>query len=243
MPRYKLTFEFDGTDFSGWQIQPDARTVEGVIEEAFSKLYQRRIDIAGQGRTDAGVHALHQTAHVDLPDTFSVKRILYAMRGLLPDDVALLKIEKTAEDFHARFNARSRAYRYSIHTKPSPLKRRTSWFVSGELDTRLLKWCADRVIGDHDFKNFCVPPENSDMTTICSITQSEWSLEANGFIYHIEGNRFLRHMVRRLVGSMVETARGKIANNDFESLLKGPEQKQKAHSAPAHGLTLAEVMY
>jgi tRNA pseudouridine38-40 synthase len=243
MPRYKLTFEFDGSDFSGWQVQPDTRTVEGVIEDAFSTLYQVQIDIIGQGRTDSGVHAIGQTAHADLPDTYTVDRILYAMRGLLPDDVALLRVDKVEEDFHARFYAQSRKYRYAIYTRPSPLKRRTSWFVHGELDYKLLKASAEILLGVHDFRNFCIPPESPEMTTKCSIKKSEWKIESSGITYLIEGDRFLRHMVRRLVGSMVETALGKMSIEDFESLLTGPEQQQKAHSAPAHGLTLVEVMY
>ena len=243
MPRYKLTFEYDGTEFSGWQIQPDTRTVEGVIEDAFSTLFQQPVDIIGQGRTDSGVHALNQTAHADLTEKYSEDRILYAMRGLLPDDVALLNIEEVPEDFHSRFDALSRKYRYSILTKPSPLHRHTSWFVHGDINFNLLKSCAELIIGTHDFINFCIPPESPEMTTTCSIKKSEWIKDDNGFTYFIEGDRFLRHLVRRLVGSMVETALGKLTIDEFESLLNGPEQKQKAHSAPAHGLTLVEVTY
>ncbi|PWN07474.1 tRNA pseudouridine(38-40) synthase TruA [Rhodohalobacter mucosus] len=245
MPRYKLTFEYDGTGFSGWQVQPEARTVEGVAEEAFSTLYQQPVDLIGQGRTDAGVHAMAQTAHADLPDVYTAKRILHAMKGLLPDDVALLQIEKSDPQFHARFNARSRRYRYDVHTRPSPLNRHRYWIVNGDIDESILTVCAGKIIGKQDFKNFCIPPDTEKMTTECTILFSEWKSFPSGFgfTYHIEGNRFLRHMVRRLVGGMVHTAQGKMSIDDFESLLNGPEQKQKAFSAPAHGLTLMEVKY
>jgi tRNA pseudouridine38-40 synthase len=241
--RYKLTFEYDGTLFSGWQIQPEARTVEGVIEQAFSKLYQQEIDIVGQGRTDAGVHALAQTAHVDLPDNYSKSRILHAMKGLLPDDVALKSIQKTDSDFHARFDAVSRVYQYRVSTRPSPLQRHVTWSAAGRLDPGVLSECSGLIMGEHDFCNFCIPPEEDQMTTICTILKSSWETEGDLYIYSIEGNRFLRHLVRRLVGTMVQVAAGRLELSEFESLLHGKERVQKGHSAPSHGLILTQVRY
>jgi len=241
--RYKLTFEYDGTAFSGWQIQPGVRTVEGVIEEAFARLYQQEIDIIGQGRTDAGVHAVAQTGHVDLPEKYTRKRILHAMKGLLPDDVALKTIEKTDPNFHARFDALSRSYQYRISGSQTPLQRHITWTIAGTLEPDLLNECAELILGEHDFINFCIPPDQELMTTVCTIQKSSWEISEQGLLYTIEGNRFLRHLVRRLVGTMVNIAQGRQEFAEFENLLKGVERIQKGHSAPAHGLVLTRVRY
>ena len=243
MTRYKLTFEYDGTHFSGWQKQPDARTVEGVIEKAFSTLYQQEIDIVGQGRTDAGVHARGQTAHVDLPHRYDEYKILHAMKGLLPRDVALLKIEESHPGFHARFDAVSRRYRYRIISRPSPLQRNYSWYVYSNLDEELLSQFAELILGEHDFINFCIPADDEFMTSICTITDSRWVKEEGTLIYEITGNRFLRHMVRRLVGTMVNVSEGKLTTAEFVALLQGEKSDTKGHSAPAKGLILEEVVY
>ncbi len=243
MRRYNLTFEYDGREFSGWQKQPDARTVEGVIEKAFSTLYQQEIDIVGQGRTDAGVHALGQTAHAELPDLYDTGRILHAMKGLLPDDAALLNIEPVPPGFHARFDAVSRSYWYQIMTRPSPLMRHYSWYVYSELDEKKLHQCAKMVEGEHDFVNFCIPSGDEFMTTICTITESRWEKEGEILVYNITGNRFLRHMVRRLVGTMIKVAEGSLFVSEFQELLHQEEATQKGHTAPAHGLFLENVNY
>lgn len=243
LTRYKLTFEYDGTAFSGWQIQPGVRTVEGEIEEAFARLYQQEIDVIGQGRTDAGVHALAQTAHVDLPETYTRKRILHAMKGLLPNDIALKAIEKTSPDFHARFHALSRSYQYRVSVRKTPLQRHITWTLPGSMDTDLLHQCAELILGEHNFINFCIPPDQEMMTTVCIIQESSWEISNGGLIYTIEGNRFLRHLVRRLVGTMTNIAIGRQQFSEFELLLKGDERIQKGHSAPAHGLVLTRVRY
>jgi tRNA pseudouridine38-40 synthase len=241
--RWKLTFQFDGSNFKGWQRQPDERTVEGVIEEAFSTLFQADIDLIGQGRTDAGVHALAQTAHADLPDRYSADRILHAMKGLLPEDVALMSAEPVHADFHARFDAVSRAYKYQISTKPIPLNRQHYWFYDFTPDAGILHECSALIDGEHDFINFCIPSEAEFGTTICTINESRWEVHSDRFYYHIEGNRFLRHMVRRLVGSMINCAQNKLNINDFQKLISGNTVKKKGHAAPAKGLILKKVNY
>lgn len=241
--RWKLTFQFDGSNFKGWQRQPDERTVEGVIEEAFSTLYQTDIDLIGQGRTDAGVHALAQTAHADLPDRYSADRIFHAMKGLLPEDVALMSAELVPADFHARFDAVSRAYKYQISPKPIPLNRQQYWFYDFSPDAGILHESSALIIGEHDFINFCLPSEAEFGTTICIISESRWEVHSGRFYYHIEGNRFLRHMVRRLVGSMINCARNKLNINDFHKLISGETVKKKGHAAPAKGLILKKVNY
>lgn len=243
MARWKLTFEYDGTHFSGWQKQPSGRTVEGEVESAFSTLYQQKIDVIGQGRTDAGVHARGQVAHVDLPDRFTSQRLIHAMRGLLPKDVALLQADQTYPDFHARFNAIERSYSYSVMQRHSPLQRNRVWNCLYELDFSRLQKMAELILETRDFVNFCIPDENSFTTTESEISVSEWTYDDEIYTYKITGNRFLRHMVRRLVGSMIHVATEKLTRQQFYDLLNGEPVQKKGHAAPSHGLFLEAVSY
>ena len=243
MNRYKIIIEYDGTHFNGWQIQPDARTVEGVIEQAFSILFQEKIDIAGQGRTDTGVHARAQVAHVDLPDKFHAGKIISAMNSLLPEDVTLLDIKMVNSDFHARFDALSRTYNYQIIQRRSSLMRNMTWHIYKKIEKKLLEECAGILIGEHDFINFCIPSESEYQTTICHISESYWFEKEEMFIYQITGNRFLRHMVRRLVGNMIKVASGEQRLSDFSAMLSKDEVIQKGLTAPAKGLCLEKVIY
>jgi len=243
MRRWKLSFEYNGSGFSGWQKQPDARTVEGEIEKALSIYYQREIDIAGQGRTDAGVHARAQIAHADLPEEEKTTNLVHALRGLLPEDVALVSMEPVNDEFHARFNATSRTYSYHLMERYSPLERDRVWCCGYNLEIPVLEKLAESVKGDHDFINFCIPGENEEQTTRSEITESHWERSDELLKYRIRGNRFLRHMVRRLVGTMVKTATGRMSENRFQELLHGKESAKKGHSAPAHGLYLESVSY
>lgn len=241
--RYKLFIEYDGTNFSGWQKQPYERTVEGVIEEALSTLFQSEIDIIGQGRTDAGVHALQQIAHADLPDIHDERRIIHAMRGLLPNDVSINGIEKTDEKFHSRFDAMSRTYIYRISNRPIPLDRHKTWYNFLDLKIHLLDECANRLFGEHDFLQFCIPNEDPHVTSRCTISESVWFLDEEVLIYKITGNRFLRQMVRRLVGTMVHVSAGKTSLHIFEEMLTNPDGNFVAFTAPSLGLTLKAVNY
>ncbi len=243
LQRYKLLIEYDGTHFYGWQKQPDERTVEGEIEKALSTLYQLEIDVIGQGRTDAGVHAIQQVAHVDLPDTYNESRILHAMRGLLPEDVTIFHLEKTHSEFHSRFDAISRKYIYRIASRPIPLDRHKVWYSFMECDIAILNQCAKILLGEHDFHSFCIANDDPNLTTQCTITESSWSKEDGLLIYTIEGNRFLRQMVRRLVGTMVQVSAGRIEPKKFEVMLTKLNSTTPAFSAPPRGLTLVSVGY
>lgn len=243
MNRWKLTFEYDGGSFKGWQKQPGQRTVESEIEQALSTLYQLEIDIIGQGRTDAGVHARAQTAHADLPETYSKEKLMHAMKGLLPPDIALLNAVETGPEFHARFDASSRRYCYKVIQRKSPLYRSHAWCCDYTLDFEILSELASSVLGEHDFINFCIPPDGAELTTVCTISESRWNQEGELCSYYIEGNRFLRHMVRRLVGSMVKVASMSFSSDDFYALLNGEKVGKKGHSAPSKGLYLDKVYY
>lgn len=237
-----LTLAFDGTDFSGWQKQKEGRTVQGELENALSTMMGEKIEVMGQGRTDSGVHAHGQTAHTDLPKATTERKLLHALRGLLSDDIAVYKAEIVTPEFHARFDAISRAYRYQVCLKPNPVLLRSVWHIQDYPEIELLKRCSDKVKGELDFINFC-KPEKEQLSTLCTITYSEWVSEGDILYYRIEANRFLRHMVRRLVGSMVHVATGRSIMADFDQLLKGVKVDKKAFTAPANGLILESVKY
>lgn len=241
--RYKLFIEYDGTHFSGWQKQPEVRTVEGVIERALSTLYQMETDVIGQGRTDAGVHALQQIAHVDLPDLYSESRIIHAMRGLLPEDVTIYGVEKTNSEFHSRFDALSRKYKYRVSNRPIPIDRHKIWYSFLDCDMKLLNECANIILGVHDFLHFCIPNEDPYLTTKCTIEESFWIKDAGIMTYTISGNRFLRQMVRRLVGTMVQVSAGRIELINFEQMISGSIGSTPVFTAPSNGLTLESVDY
>lgn len=242
MPRYKLLIEFDGTDFSGWQIQPDALTVEEEIEKAFSTILQKPIDILGQGRTDAGVHAKGQVAHVDLPEGINTQKLLFGVNGMIGNHIQIYSIEEVYSEFHSRFDAVFREYEYTLLLNPSPLKNRTCWWPNGMLDISKMKECSTFLTGEFDFKGFSKYNEEN-YTTLCTIMLSEWEERENEYIYRIRANRFLRNMVRRLVGTMVEVGKGKQEVLEFEEMLHKPTSNYRTVTAPAKGLVLSKVFY
>ncbi len=242
MPRYKLIIEFDGTDFSGWQIQPDARTVEGEIEKAMSKILQQPVDIVGQGRTDSGVHAKGQVAHVDLPGSINPDKFLFGVNGLVGEEIRIHDMVEVHSEFHARFDATSREYEYTILKIPSPLKNRTTWWPCRNVDFQIMKECVQILKGEFDFSGFSKFNEEN-YTTLCTILNAELEEVEDEVIFKIQANRFLRNMVRRLVGTLVEVGKGKLSREDFKEKLEKPEASVTTKTAPAKGLVLSNVFY
>ncbi|MEX0610113.1 MAG: tRNA pseudouridine(38-40) synthase TruA [Balneolaceae bacterium] len=242
MQKYKLTIEYDGTNFSGWQIQPEAVTVEKVLEDAFQQILQQRIDLIGQGRTDAGVHARGQVAHVELPDEVDQQKLMYGVNGIIGDEVQVTKMEKVEAGFHARFDALSREYEYTITQRPMPLMNRYSWQLRNEINIQKLEECSQLLNGEFDFAGFSKFNEDN-FTTLCEIQLSEIEIGGEVIIFRIRANRFLRNMVRRLVGTMVKVAEGKLSVLEFQDILENPETKTHAFTAPAKGLVLEKIFY
>ena len=242
MPRYKLTIEYDGTNFSGWQIQPNALTVEEVLEKAFSEILQATIDLIGQGRTDAGVHARGQVAHVDLPDDIDPEKLIFGVNGKIGEAIYIKEIRQVAGDFHSRFDAVSREYVYTLATRPIPLMRNHCWPVRYDLDLQKLIECAKALIGEYDFAGFSKFNEDN-YTTLCEILNSKIEVEGELIYFRISANRFLRNMVRRLVGTMADVASGRLAIEEFKNLLQHPDANVRTFTAPAKGLILEKVLY
>lgn len=244
MPRnFKLTIEYDGTDYSGWQIQKNSMTVQGEIEHALHKIFQQNIiNLIGAGRTDSGVHAIAQVAHVQLESGLSPEKIKNAINGNIRKNIWIKTCEETEPEFHARYSAKIREYRYIISTEYSPLNKNREWYLPRELDLEILNKCAKMITGQHDFTSFC--KANSDVNNkICNVFKSNWKLDKNNLTFTIRANRYLQHMVRFLVGTMTEVARGRYALDQFNNLLNMHENNIQVFRAPAHGLYLWRIEY
>ena len=235
--RLKLTVEYDGTPFRGWAAQPGLPTVEGVLRAALAETFDRYEGFAVAGRTDTGVHALANVVSVDVEGGPPPERVALALNPRLPDEVSVVAAEEAPSDFHARFSARSRSYRYRIHTRraPSPFERRRSWWYPRPLDDALLEQQASLLAGEHDFRAF-TPTETQHEVFVRVVESARWAREGDVLAFEITADSFLRHMVRTLVGTMVEGV-------DLAGLLDGRQRSAAGATAPPHGLYLASVQY
>jgi tRNA pseudouridine38-40 synthase len=242
MPRYKILIEYDGTRYSGWQRQPNANTVEEEVENALSQILREPVNIIGQGRTDAGVHAEGQVAHFDFPKELDKHRLLFGLLGVLPGDIAVWDMEGVDSTFHARFYGKARQYRYQVITRPSPLWNNYAEMILGDLDLNKMKECSDMIEGTHDFESFTHSSEEQPRTS-CDIMLSRFDFGDPLITYRIKANRFLRHMVRRLVGTMLQVGQGKMNVKQFSDFLHKPSKNKNGHGASAKGLILEKVEY
>ena len=242
MRNIKLNIEYDGTDFAGWQIQPGQRTVQGLLEDKLSSMLEEKISVLGSGRTDAGVHAAGQMANFKTSRDIPLKAFDEGLNSLLPRDVAIIKAEETAENFHARFDAKSRRYRYQIIFRRSPLRERYAWRMTYKVNPAVLQTLAAQTLGQHDFTSFASAQAEVN-NFICQVEQAEWRFDDERWTFEIKANRFLHNMVRILVGTMIDMARGQMDHNDFEKILAARDRTLAGKTAPACGLCLMEVLY
>ncbi|NQV30305.1 MAG: tRNA pseudouridine(38-40) synthase TruA [Candidatus Marinimicrobia bacterium] len=242
--RIALLIQYDGTAYYGWQVQADPKTVQGFIERALAEVFDQKIGIVGSGRTDSGVHALGQVAHFDIGQTpIPPANMWRAINRHLPADIRLVASVEVAADFHSRFLPVYREYRYQITDHSNVLNRNKHWFVRFHLDKDKLESLTQSILGEHDFSSFCYAGTETE-NMICTVESASWTIDIEGELtFTIRGNRFLHHMVRMLVGSMVEVSRGKWEQRRFLDLLKDPDRQAQTVTAPAQGLTLIKVAY
>ncbi len=242
MRNIKLTIEYDGTDYVGWQRQVNGKSIQGEIESVLRNILQENINLIGAGRTDAGVHARGQVANFRTITKLSLQEIKGGLNGLLPDDIVIHDVEEVHIDFHARYDAKERHYSYLITQVPSALMRHYSWFIKYNLDTNLMKKSADVIIGSHDFESFC-KVDSGINNFVCNVISAEWQVEYNLLRFKISADRFLHGMVRALVGTMVDLGRGFLSFDDYLYILGKKNRSEAGMSAPAKGLTLEKVVY
>ncbi len=244
MKRIKLTIAYDGTNYCGWQVQPNGITVEEVINKSLKKLTGEDIQVIGASRTDSGVHALGNVAVFDTKTTIPPDRISYALNQRLPDDIVIVKSEEVAEDFHPRYCDCIKTYEYHIlNTRiPIPTKRLTNYFVSYELNIEKMKKAAGYLIGEHDFVSFCnVRTDVED--TVRMVTELEILKNGEEITIRISGNGFLYNMVRIIVGTLIRVGRGFYEPEKMKEILEAKDRKAAGVTAPSHGLMLVDIKY
>jgi tRNA pseudouridine38-40 synthase len=247
-PRIKLTLHYDGGAFHGWQIQPGVRTVQGEVEAVLSRLADRPVTVLAAGRTDTGVHATGQVVGVEMPETWTAAALLKSLNALLPADVWAADAESVPPTFHARYSAIARGYIYRVGTAPtawSPFRRRWCWPLLDTLDRGALDQGAAALVGEHSFRGYAKAgqPERGYRCTVHTAAWREW--DRGGLEFRVVANRFLHHMVRYLVGTMVDAARGRRPVPDVAGLLDESrlDALETSPPAPAEGLFLARVYY
>ncbi|MFW6347966.1 MAG: tRNA pseudouridine(38-40) synthase TruA [Cyclonatronaceae bacterium] len=244
MPRYLLHISYDGTRYAGWQIQPNAVSVQQRIQQALAIPLKENIIITGSGRTDAGVHARAQYAHFDAPAPLDTHRLCRSLNGLLPRDIAIARITPVSEDFHARFDAVKRSYRYYFSHIPQALHRHTTTIWAQPLNIERMQQAAEQLRGELDCRSF-TPFDPKLPHHRCIFFEAGFMPpDADGrYCFHISANRFLRSLVRSLMGTLVELGKGRITVKEFEQLLSKPERSAAGPTAPARGLVLHKVEY
>ena len=241
--RYFIYLAYDGSAYHGWQVQPNGNSVQAELQHALSIMLRGNIEIVGAGRTDAGVHARMMVAHFDTEQPFDTKQLSYRLNRILPRDISIDHIIPVANDMHARFTAISRTYHYYIHTQKNPFLWRYSCPIHYQLDFDLMNEAGRRLTTYQDFGAFC--KSHTDVkTTLCNVTEARWEkLNDDRYMFVITANRFLRNMVRAVVGTLVDLGRGKISMDEFQHIVESRERTAAGESMPGNALFLWNVEY
>jgi len=239
--RYFLDISYDGTDYHGWQIQQNATSVQQTLNEALSTILRQDITTVGSGRTDSGVHAIQQIVHFDHELALD-KKLVQGLNSLLPSAIAINEIRLVKKDISARFDAISRSYEYRIHRSKNPFLKNRSYCFSKKLDLKLMNEACEKLKIWRDFE--CFSKVHTQVSHFeCQLTEAVWNEDNEALIFNVNANRFLRGMVRAIVGTMLDLGENKITLKAFEAILKSKDRKQAGKSAPAHGLYLKAIEY
>ncbi len=241
--RYFLELRYDGAAYCGWQRQLDAPSVQQTIESTLSKLLRHSVEIVGAGRTDTGVNASYYVAHFDTDAEFDSKQLLYKVNLMLPHDISIESVTPVSSEAHARFDAREREYTYYISTVKNPFRRHSAWINYQQLDIAKMNEAAKLLLEYSDFTSFAKLNSNNK-TNICRIMVAEWVREEGGILrFTIRADRFLRNMVRSIVGTLVDVGRGRYSVDEFRSIVESKDLSRSSAGAPAQGLFLSDVVY
>jgi len=245
MRNIKLIIEYDGTAYSGWQRQADVRTVQQVIEDTLARILNDRVVLVASSRTDTGVHALNQVANFRTASALPLRNLHLGVNSLLPPDIVVKAVSEVPWEFHSQYHARGKVYRYRIFNHPvrTALERDRCWHVRQPLDLEAMQRAARHVLGTHDFNAFCAAQcEVEDR--VRTVTDARIEREGEGMIsFRIEADGFLRHMVRNIVGTLVDIGKGAMAEEDMVRIIEGGDRRRAGQAAPARGLCLMEVKY
>lgn len=240
--RYFIRFSYFGKNYHGWQRQPNAITVQEVLEDCMSTLLREPIEVVGAGRTDTGVHAKEMFAHFDVESIQDSGELIHRMNAFLPEDIAIRDISPVESDAHARFNAVERTYEYWVVQEKAPFYSDFAHFVKQDLDIGAMNEAASIFLKHSDFESFS--KSNTDVKTfICDIRKAEWSTEVDKLVFTISADRFLRNMVRAIVGTLLEVGMGKRKPAEMKEILKSKSRSEAGVSVPAKGLYLTQVLY
>lgn len=240
--RYFIEFAYKGTNYHGWQTQPNAISVQEVLSAAMSTLLQKKITLIGAGRTDTGVHAKQMFAHFDYEFKIENDYLVHKLNSFLPKDIAILAFYKVSDEAHARFDATKRTYEYHIHLKKNAFESHDSWYFRQALNIDLMNTACEILKTQTDFE--CFSKVNTDVHTFnCTIETAIWEQNNNMLIFTISANRFLRNMVRAIVGTIINIGLEKISLSEFILIIESKDRKKAGFSVPAHGLYLTKVVY
>lgn len=243
MPRYFIYLSYNGTNYHGWQIQPNGNSIQEELTKSMETLLRQKIDLTGAGRTDTGVHAKRMTAHFDVENPIAdAENFVKRLNSLLPYDIAIHELEEVAPDAHARFDAQSRTYKYYISTQKDPFSKEFAWIITNLLDFEAMNRAAATLFDYIDFTSFS-KLHTDTKTNHCNIMQAYWEKEGDCWVFTIQADRFLRNMVRAIVGTLVEVGRKKIPVDDFRMIIEKRDRCAASTSAPAQGLFLVDVGY
>ncbi len=244
---YRLVLSYDGTDFSGWQIQPNGVSIQELIQKAIATLLREPISVVGSGRTDAGVHALAQVAHFRTSVAFDIGKFLASVNGMLPWSIRVFACEQVRSDFHACHSASGKEYHYhlTLDRVQSPFHRLYRWHIRRRIDTQILQAAADQFVGTHDFTSFANEAHKGSASKdpVRTLRRVDVKTEVDGVRIEFEGDGFLYKMVRNIVGTMIEVAACKTPLDHIITCLKAHDRRVAGHAAPAHGLFLVKVTY
>lgn len=246
MPTWKLELEYEGTRYRGWQMQHNAKSVQGEMQDAARKLFSGKFEIYGSGRTDAGVHALGQIAHLKVDElrvNITPRQIQFGFNDVLPHDINLLKVSNAPDNFHARHDAVARYYLYQISRRRTAMAKNFVWWIKDELDAAAMAEAAKMLVGKHDFASFAELEEGKKQSTKVDVVHSAVFTDGDLICFRIGASHFLWKMVRRIVGMLAEVGRGNLTFDAFERLLKFYSDAAAKYTAPPSGLFLERVLY
>lgn len=241
--RYFITLSYDGTNYHGWQVQPNADSVQARLNDALSKLLAAETECVGAGRTDAGVHASMMVAHFDTDRELECENFAFRLNRIVPKDIAVQKVERVADEMHARFSATSRTYHYYVYTRKNPYRRHYATQLHFSPDYDAMNEAAKELLRVEDFTSFS-KVNNDQKTNICDVTRAQWvQVEDDMWRFEITANRFLRNMVRAVVGTLLEVGRGRMTKDEFCRVISQKDRCSAGESVPGNALFLVDIKY